>query len=98
MGEWGWRAGTHRDTVVVEDPVLARHKFEVDKVGTRPKDVVCDHGLDELVLQSQGNGHVKLTERYALQGDQAHCNTNTGSSSRNPKYAFVNSHHQRGTI
>lgn len=46
---------THRDTVVVQDPVLSRHKLEVDEVRSRPQHIVGNHSSNQLVLQMQPN-------------------------------------------
>ena len=42
---------THRDTVVIQDPVLPRYKLEVDEVRSRPQYIVGNHSPDQLVLQ-----------------------------------------------
>ena len=59
-GMWGQRAKmqvlakqTHRDTVVVQDPVLPRHKLEVDEMCSRPQHVIRNHSSDQLVLQTE---------------------------------------------
>lgn len=44
---------THRDAVVVQDPVLSRHKLEVDEMRSRPQHIVGHHCSDQLVLQMQ---------------------------------------------
>ena len=44
---------THRDTVVVQDPVLPRHKLEVDEVCSRPQHIVGNYSSDQLVLQTE---------------------------------------------
>ena len=46
---------THRDAVVVQDPVLSWHKLEVDEMRSRPEHIVGNHCSDQLVLQTQAS-------------------------------------------
>jgi hypothetical protein len=53
--QWERSKSVYRNQVIVQNPVLTWNEAEIDKMRDRPENIVCNDGLDELLLLPKQN-------------------------------------------